>query len=132
MLERWPDGGPSVGIPTWFYGHEPPNPFATLIAKYFQNAVREDTLLHRCNAGIVFLPGAAGTVQEIFQDACENYYAPRAAVAPMILLGREHWTRELPAWDLLRALADGREHDHAMTRAIHLVDSVEEAVDRLG
>ena len=25
--------------------------------------------------GIVFLPGAGGTVQEVFQDACENYYA---------------------------------------------------------
>lgn len=34
----WPGGGPSVGIPTWFYGHEPPNPFAAHIAKYFSNA----------------------------------------------------------------------------------------------
>ena len=35
----------SLGIPTWHYGHEPPNPFATHIAKYFANSVREDGLL---------------------------------------------------------------------------------------
>ena len=44
---RWPKGGASVGIPTWFYGHEPPNPFASHIAKYFANATREDGLLAR-------------------------------------------------------------------------------------
>lgn len=48
---RWPRGGSSVGIPTWFYGHEPPNPFASHIAKYFANATREDGLLARSNAG---------------------------------------------------------------------------------
>ena len=57
------------------------------IAKFFRNALREDMLLSRCDAGIVFLPGAAGTVQEIFQDACENYYADEATIAPMVLVG---------------------------------------------
>ena len=56
----------SLGIPTWFYGHEPPNVFCDGIAKYFSNAIREDGLLARCDAGIVVLPGAAGTVQEVF------------------------------------------------------------------
>jgi len=32
---------PSLGIPTWKYGHEPPNLFATYQAKMFSNAVRE-------------------------------------------------------------------------------------------
>ncbi|MDQ3273479.1 MAG: LOG family protein [Actinomycetota bacterium] len=122
VRSRWPEGADSIGIPTWFYGHEPPNPFASLIAKYFQNALREDTLLRYCDAGIVFLPGAAGTVQEIFQDACENYYADAAAVAPMVLVGREHWTDVVPAWPLLSGLARGR----AMQAAVHLVDSVDE------
>ena len=53
----------SVGIPTWFYGHEPPNVFCDGIAKYFSNAIREDGLLARCTAGLVVLEGAAGTVQ---------------------------------------------------------------------
>ena len=85
------------GIPTWHYGHEPPNVFATAIAKYFRNATREAILLQVCDAGIVFLPGAAGTVQEIFQDACENYYADEASVAPMVLVGASYWTTTVPA-----------------------------------
>lgn len=118
----------SLGVPTWHYGHEPPNLFATAIAKYFRNALREAILLQICNAGIVFLPGAGGTVQEIFQDACENYYAADDAIAPMVLVGRHYWTETLPAWPLLQALARGR----AMEEHIHLVDSVEEAAARFG
>jgi hypothetical protein len=75
-------------------------------AKYFRNALREDTLLRVCDGGIVFLPGAAGTVQEIFQDACENFYAEPDRRTPMVLVGREYWTRTCPAWPLLRSLAD--------------------------
>src|SRR5699024_9656686 len=77
VRRRWaPErAGHSIGIPTWFYGHEPPNVFATEIAKYFTNALREDTLLARCRGGIIYLPGAAGTVQEVFQAVTENYYA---------------------------------------------------------
>ena len=51
------------------------------IAKYFRNSTREAILLEICDAGIVFLPGAGGTVQEVFQDACENYYADESSVA---------------------------------------------------
>ncbi|HWJ67654.1 MAG TPA: Rossmann fold nucleotide-binding protein [Nocardioides sp.] len=118
-----PDPRPSLGVPTWHYGHEPPNLFATDVAKYFRNALREAILLQVCDAGIVFLPGAGGTVQEIFQDACENYYAPEDAVAPMVLVGRTYWTHTLPAWPLLQALARGR----AMEPHVHLVDTVDEA-----
>lgn len=97
VLDAFPDGRESLGIPTWHYGHEPPSPFASHIAKYFRNSTREAILVQVCNRGIIFLPGAAGTVQEIFQDACENYYATPESVARMVLVGREHWTRTLPA-----------------------------------
>jgi predicted Rossmann-fold nucleotide-binding protein len=117
------EGRDTLGIPTWFYGHEPPNLFATAIAKYFRNATREAILLQVCGAGIVFLPGVGGTVQEIFQDACENYYAAPESVAPMVLVGRRYWTETLPAWPLLQALSRGR----VMEGHIHLVDSVDEA-----
>ncbi|MFE5592987.1 LOG family protein [Streptomyces sp. NPDC056549] len=123
VRDLWPDGGESVGIPTWFYGHEPPNPFASHIAKYFANATREDGLLARSTAGIVFLPGAAGTVQEIFDNATPNYYASRTAPTPMVLVNRAHWTTRLPAWPLLRALAA----DRPMEARIALVDSIDEA-----
>lgn len=127
VLERFPAGGTNLGIPTWFYGHEPPNAFATHIAKYFANSIREAMLLERCRGGIIFLPGAAGTVQEIFQDGCENYYAADQAVTPMVLLGRDHWERTLPVWPLLATLAGGR----AMSGQIHCVDSIEDAVAAL-
>ncbi|MFD8142753.1 LOG family protein [Streptomyces sp. NPDC059708] len=127
VRERWPSGGASVGIPTWFYGHEPPNAFAGQIAKYFANATREDGLLARSTAGVVFLPGAAGTVQEVFDNATPNYYASGTGPTPMVLVGRRHWTEELPAWPLLRALARGR----AMESRIALVDSVDEVPDAL-
>ena len=102
------DSGRSLGIPTWHYGHEPPNAFSSVVAKYFRNAIREDVLLEVCRGGIVFLPGAAGTVQEVFQAACANYYADESEVAPMLFVGRQYWTQTMPAWPLVSALADGR------------------------
>ncbi|MER6785011.1 Rossmann fold nucleotide-binding protein [Streptomyces sp. NPDC000658] len=123
----WPGGGPSVAVPTWFYGHEPPNPFAAHIAKYFSNATREDGLLARCTAGVVFLPGAAGTVQEIFDNATPNYYESRGEPTPMVLVDRAHWTERLPAWPLLRSLA----RERSMESRITLVDRIEEAPEAL-
>jgi predicted Rossmann-fold nucleotide-binding protein len=125
VLERHPGTTESLGIPTWHYGHEPPNAFATAIAKYFRNATREAILVQVCDAGIVFLPGAGGTVQEVFQDGCENYYADESSVAPMVLVGRAYWTETVPAWPLLSALASGR----VMESYVHLVDTVEEAAE---
>lgn len=124
---RWPKGGRSVGIPTWFYGHEPPNPFASHLAKYFANATREDGLLARSNAGVVFLPGAAGTVQEIFDNATPNYYESRGEPTPMVLVNKTHWTEKLPTWPLLQALA----RERSMESRIALVDRIEEAPEAL-
>lgn len=118
----------SIGIPTWHYGHEPPNAFASHIAKYFRNALREDELLQRCRAGIVCLPGAAGTIQEIFQATTANYYATDAEPpVPMVLVGRAYWTEVFPAWQLLSALGAGRR----MADVIHLVDDVTDVGDLL-
>ena len=106
----------SLGIPTWFYGHEPPNIFATHIAKYFENSLREEGLLAIATHGVVFAEGNAGTVQEIFQDACQNYYVNYNYRSPMILFGSNYW-EQMPdktgtypikakdAFGLLRVLA---------------------------
>ena len=118
----------SIGIPTWFYGHEPPNVFCDGIAKYFSNAIREDGLLARCTAGVVVLEGAAGTVQEVFQAATRLYYerepADGAPLPHLVLVGRAHWTEALPVWPALAALASGR----GMADRVHLVDDLTEAV----
>ncbi len=122
-----PDSGRSLGIPTWHYGHEPPNPFGSTVAKYFRNAIREDVLLEVCTAGLVFLPGAAGTVQEVFQAACSNYYAAEPEVVPMVFVGEEFWTRTLPAWPLVERLAV----DRALASRLHLVASTQEVLGLL-
>lgn len=125
VREQFPSAHQSLGVPTWFYGHEPPNLFATKIAKFFTNSIREAILLEQANGGLIVLPGAAGTVQEIFQDACENYYATGARVVPMVLLGREYWSETMPAWPLLKALAK----DRVMEQKIALVDTADEAME---
>ena len=118
----------SLGIPTWFYGHEPPNVFCDVIAKYFSNAIREEGLLARANAGIVVLDGAAGTVQEVFQAVTPLYYAADdAPLPPLVLVGREHWTQTVPVWSALQALAGGRR----MEQALHLVDSIDDVLPLL-
>ena len=108
----------SFGIPTWFYGHEPPNVFATHIAKYFENSLREEGLLAIALAGVIFAPGNAGTVQEIFQDACQNYYRTYDNTrSPMILFGTDYWaghtetSKAKPVEALLRALASEKDFD---------------------
>jgi predicted Rossmann-fold nucleotide-binding protein len=116
-----------VGVPTWFYGQEPSNVFAGAIAKYFSNAEREDALLTRSDGGLVVLPGAAGTVQEVFQAATPQYYAPPGTVRPVVLVGVEHWTTVLPVWPLLQSLAAGRE----MAEHVHLVETADDAADLL-
>jgi predicted Rossmann-fold nucleotide-binding protein len=82
----------NLGIPTWHYGHEPPNLFATHVGKYFYNSVREDGLVSVASGGLVFAPGAAGTVQEVFQNLNLNYYlAPGEKPTPMVFFGRDFW-----------------------------------------
>jgi predicted Rossmann-fold nucleotide-binding protein len=111
----------TIGIPTWFYGHEPPNPFCELHAKYFANSVREDGLLTVATGGIVYTPGSAGTVQEVFQDYTQNHYG---VPAPMVFLGSRFWTEEVPAATLVRGLAK----DRAAAEWITVTDDVDEAV----
>ena len=118
---------PSLGIPTWLYGHEPPNAFATHIAKYFANSVREDGLLSIAKSGIIFSPGSAGTIQEIFQDACQNHYETTGAVSPMVFLGRRYWTEDKPVYPLLEQLAQGRRY----AAWLSITDDVEEAVEAI-
>ena len=122
----------SVGVPTWFYGHEPPNPFASHIAKFFENSIREEGVLAIATHGVIFAEGNAGTVQEIFQDACQNYYATHGAAAPMILLGSHFWNRDPgPAgakgksvWPLLHQLAVEKGFAHLLK----LSDDLDEIV----
>jgi predicted Rossmann-fold nucleotide-binding protein len=86
----------SLAVPTWLYGHEPPSPFATKIAKYFANSVREDGLLTIAKGGIIFTPGSAGTVQEIFQELTQNHYLSFGYASPMVFFNTDFWTNTIP------------------------------------
>jgi predicted Rossmann-fold nucleotide-binding protein len=128
VARRWELTGPSFGVPTWLYGHEPPNAFAGGVAKLFSNAIREDILLRLASGGLICLPGAAGTVQEIFQAVTPRYYAGDGdQIPPLVLVGVDYWTQAMPAWPLLSALADNR----AMSSRLRLVDSVADVIPAL-
>ncbi|MES2171111.1 MAG: hypothetical protein V4479_10400 [Actinomycetota bacterium] len=91
VLAKYPHGTYTLSIPTWFYGFEKTSLFASGIAKYFANSIREDGLLAICLAGIIFADGSAGTVQELFQDAAQNYYSTFEYQSPMVFLGTKRW-----------------------------------------
>ncbi|TDC76928.1 hypothetical protein E1193_23205 [Micromonospora sp. KC606] len=122
----WARAG-GLAIPTWLYGHEPANLFAGRIAKYFSNAIREDTILRLARGGIVFAPGRAGTVQEVFQAATKTYYGTDGASGAYVFLDRAYWTRELPVESLLRPLFASSPFGDLST-TVHLTDDVREAV----
>ncbi|MCC6620593.1 MAG: hypothetical protein IT385_05030 [Deltaproteobacteria bacterium] len=119
-----PCGAESLAIPTWFYGHEPTNLFASHVAKYFSNSLREDGLLMIARHGVIYARGAAGTVQEIFMDACQNHYVTTGVVSPMVLFDADYWRTTLPAEPLLRALSGSRPY----ARAIHATSDPDDAV----
>lgn len=96
----------SLAIPTWYYGHEPTVPFATDIAKYFDNSVREDGVVTIAKGGIIYTPGSAGTMQEIFQDAGQNHYESEGYASPMIFMGKDYFSNYMPAYTLLKDLSD--------------------------
>jgi predicted Rossmann-fold nucleotide-binding protein len=85
----------SLGVPTWFYGHEPPNLFASHHSKMFFNSLREDGLVTLANKGIIYFEGNGGTVQEIFQDAAQNYYVGEGqSPTPMVFYNASgYWER---------------------------------------
>ncbi|MEU8259540.1 hypothetical protein AB0C02_02800 [Micromonospora sp. NPDC048999] len=123
---EWARSG-GLAIPTWLYGHEPANLFAGRIAKYFSNAIREDTILRLARGGIVFAPGRAGTVQEVFQAATKTYYGTDGASGAYVFLDRAYWTTELPVESLLRPLLAASPFGD-LSATVHLTDDVREAV----
>jgi predicted Rossmann-fold nucleotide-binding protein len=123
-------GRPSLGVPTWYYGHEPLTPLATRIAKYFQNSIREDVLLALATNGIIFTRGKAGTLQEVFQSANRNYYLSGSEpFAPMVFFDKTYWTEELPVYSLLRNLFVNHGRGANFHRHVLFTDDADEAVD---
>ena len=126
VMEKYPqEKYVSLGVPTWLYGHEPATPFATHIAKYFDNSIREDSILTIAKGGIIYSPGSAGTMQEIFQEAVQNHYLSFGYASPMIFMNKQYWTEEMPVYRLMQHLVNkGKYKNLLMT----LTDSLDEII----
>ncbi|MCU5065169.1 hypothetical protein OB986_28675 [Bacillus cereus] len=130
----------SLAVPTWHFGHEPFTPFATHVAKYFLNSIREDVLLALASCGIVYSEGRGGTIQEVFQDAAQVYYRGKNdPITSMLFLDNKFWTLpevpdgkvHMPVMDLLQQLFVGTKNmtEEDYKRYVRLVDNVDEVVN---
>ena len=129
VIRRYPqERYHSLGIPTWLYGHEPSAAFATDIAKYFDNSIRENTILTVAFGGIVFTPGSAGTMQEVFQEAVQNHYLSFGYASPMVFLGRKFWTKDIPVYPFLEQMMQEGRYKNLQLK---LTDSSHEVVEEL-
>ena len=129
VMDKYPSGPyESLGIPTWLYGHEPPAPFATRIAKYFANSVREEGLLAVAKGGVIFAPGSAGTMQEIFQELAQNHYESFGKASPMVFLNEEYWTEDRPVYPVIKAM---KESGALNNLNLGLYDEEEEIIEHI-
>lgn len=129
VIHRYPNlGYDSLGIPTWHYGHELATPFATQIAKYFANSIREEGLLAVARGGVIYSPGSAGTMQEIFQDLAQNHYVSYGIASPMIFLGKQYWIEDKPIYPLIEELSNSGKLQHII---LSISDSNEEIIAEL-
>ncbi len=129
VMKKYPHGSfVSLGVPTWLYGHEPATPFATHIAKYFDNSIREDSILTIAKGGIIYSPGSAGTMQEIFQEAVQNHYLSFGYASPMIFMGTQYWTNEMPVWPLMQHLVAKGKYKNLL---LSLSDSTSEITETI-
>lgn len=122
----FPAGGVSLGVPTWVYADEPTGWFASHIAKYFTNSVREDGLLAIARSGVVYAPGGAGTEQEIFTDTAQNSLTLYGVRSPMVFYGSTYFDARRP--ELLTAVRQ-QAAAFGWDDLIALCDDVSEAVD---
>ncbi|PFZ67181.1 hypothetical protein COL72_28955 [Bacillus toyonensis] len=132
----------SLAVPTWHFGHEPFTPFATHVAKYFLNSIREDVLLALASCGIVYSEGRGGTIQEVFQDAAQVYYREEnAPITSMLFFDSKFWTLpevpdgkvHMPVMDLLQQLFVGTKNmtEEEYKRYVRIVDDVDEVVNTI-
>jgi predicted Rossmann-fold nucleotide-binding protein len=125
VRDRWPTGGESLGVPTWVYADEPTSAFCTHIAKYFTNSIREDGLLALARSGVVYAPGGAGTVQEIFTDAAQNTNTLYEVRSPMVFVSRPFYEAAQP--ELVRAVQRQAER-YGWAHLVTVVDDVDEVL----
>ena len=78
--------------------------------------------------GLVFTPGSAGTLQEIFQAAVPNHYETFGYGSPMVFLGFDFWTKEVPVYRLVDHLVKTGKYSELL---ISITDDIEEIVQTI-
>lgn len=128
VIQKYPQthGFQSLAIPTWLYGHEPTTLFATYCAKLFSNCIREDALIMFPYGGLVFMPGSAGTIEEVFLATERNHYLLQEYPSPMIFVERTHWTENAPIYPVVQDMLKSR---HFKNLLVSLVDDVDSIID---
>lgn len=127
VRKKFPSKGiMSLSVPTWAYSNEPTGQFASHIAKYFANSIREDGLLAMGTYGVIFAKGSAGTLQEIFQDVAHNSYKTFGYRAAMVFFGKEFYTASPSIFHVVKNRA--AKDDPAWDRFLGVCDAPEEAV----
>jgi predicted Rossmann-fold nucleotide-binding protein len=124
VLAKYPAGAESLAVPTWFYGHEPVNQFASHIGKYFSNSIREDGLLAISVYGVIFAPGSAATIEEVFIDASHNHYETHGHCSPMMFLGEGHYLQS-QVYSCLAQQAAG----HRYAQMITISDNIQKLLE---
>ena len=84
-------------------------------------------MLRLARGGVVFAPGWAGTVQEVFQAATKAFYRTDGDGGPLVFLDRAVLDRHGAGRHLARAVARGVAHGD-LRRLIHITDEVVDAV----
>ena len=75
--------------------------------------------------GIIYAPGSAGTMQEIFQEAVQNHYLSFGYASPMIFMNTRYWTQEMPVYPLMQHLMDKGKYKNLL---LTLSDNADEIV----
>lgn len=131
VLEKYPliTEYKSLAIPTWFYGHEPPCAFATHIAKFFDNSIREDAILTEAFGGLIFMPGSAGTIQEIFQEAVQDHYLSLGYASPMVFVGKDYWINEVPVFPFMQHMLRSGHYKNLLLSLVDDTESIVRSID---
>ncbi|MDF1757597.1 MAG: LOG family protein [Legionellaceae bacterium] len=85
-----------IAIPTFVYGVEFSNIFAHKYVLYFNNAIREETIVILSKNGIILLPGGYGTMIELFFALEYNSDEIKTSnKRPIILFNSKYWEKFL-------------------------------------
>ena len=63
-------------------------------------------------------------MQEIFQDAVQNHYLSFGYASPMVFLGKEFWTEEMPVYRLMQYLIEKGKYNNLLLSITHTVDAI--------